>query len=281
MPTLTITKSYDDGSVLTEAHLDAIKDSIEAFVNSTKLDSDNIQAGGVSAANLASNSVVAAKIDTGAVETAKLADGAVTTLKIADDNITTDKLADDSVTADKIADDSVTTDKIADSNITTDKIADSNVTTAKIAAANVTNAKLANPNYAVSGASGTFDTTSSSYTDVTNLSVSITTVANRHVEIGLIPSSEGASIVGFFNAGVDQFCEGTLAILEDGNAIAEIRLSTYAVTTNLAGFGPGSVRHVRIAPSAGSHTYKVQIRATVGTSARAAVYHCRLYVREV
>ncbi len=48
MPTLTITKTYQDGNVLTEADLDNIKDSIETFINVTKLDDDNLQDNGIS-----------------------------------------------------------------------------------------------------------------------------------------------------------------------------------------------------------------------------------------
>ncbi|MCK5016134.1 MAG: tail fiber protein [Candidatus Peribacteraceae bacterium] len=48
MPTLTVTKSYADNTVLTEAQLDAMKTSLETFFNSTKIDDDNIQIGGIS-----------------------------------------------------------------------------------------------------------------------------------------------------------------------------------------------------------------------------------------
>lgn len=43
MPTLTVTKTYANGNVLTETDLDNIKDSIQTFINTTKLDADNIQ----------------------------------------------------------------------------------------------------------------------------------------------------------------------------------------------------------------------------------------------
>lgn len=48
----------------------------------------------------------------GGVSTAKLADGSVTTSKIADSNVTTGKIADSNVTTDKIADSNVTKSKI-------------------------------------------------------------------------------------------------------------------------------------------------------------------------
>jgi len=103
MATLTITKNYDDNTLLTEAHLDKFIDDPETFI--TKI------------ANLA---VTTAKINTGAVTAAKLADSSGTD-----------------------ADRSVTSDHIKDLNVTTAKINDSAVTTAKLAANAVTNAKLA------------------------------------------------------------------------------------------------------------------------------------------
>lgn len=82
MPTLTITRDYADGQVLTEAQLDAANDSIETFVNVTGLGSDNIQ----------DNSIGAAEIQTSAITEVKIAADAVTTNKIADATITEAKL---------------------------------------------------------------------------------------------------------------------------------------------------------------------------------------------
>lgn len=48
MPVLTILKTYANGNVLTEADLDNIKNSIETFLNVTKIDDSNIQADGIS-----------------------------------------------------------------------------------------------------------------------------------------------------------------------------------------------------------------------------------------
>lgn len=85
MPNLNITRNYQDLQILTEQHLDDQNDSIETFINTTKLDSTNIQTGGVSSDNLAASSVTTAKIDTAAVTTAKIDDLAVTEAKLATD----------------------------------------------------------------------------------------------------------------------------------------------------------------------------------------------------
>lgn len=55
MPTLSITKTYQDGDILLEADLDNIRNDITDFFNTTKIDSDNIQAGGVGASNIGIN----------------------------------------------------------------------------------------------------------------------------------------------------------------------------------------------------------------------------------
>lgn len=47
MPTLSITKSYADGDVLLESDLDSIRSSLLTFLNTTKIDSDNIQDDGI------------------------------------------------------------------------------------------------------------------------------------------------------------------------------------------------------------------------------------------
>lgn len=72
MPTLSTTRNYADNTTLTEAQLDAAFDSIETFVNTTKLGSDN----------LAALSVGSDQIQTSAVTTAKIAADAVTRAKI-------------------------------------------------------------------------------------------------------------------------------------------------------------------------------------------------------
>jgi hypothetical protein len=43
MPQLSISKTYADGTTLFESDLDNIKDGLETFINTTKLDGENIQ----------------------------------------------------------------------------------------------------------------------------------------------------------------------------------------------------------------------------------------------
>lgn len=122
MSTITITKSYDDGTLLEETDLDSFKNNTETFLNTTKLTDDNIQNAGITASEkLQDGSITAANIASNAVQEANIASSAVTTVTIND-------LA-------------VTTAKIPDSAITTAKIADSGVGTADFNAGSVTYAK--------------------------------------------------------------------------------------------------------------------------------------------
>lgn len=134
MASLSTTRNYADGEVLVQADLDAFLDDIETFLNTTKLNDDNIQNSGITGST---------KLLNQSVSESKLATGSVTTLKLGTDAVTTTKIADDAVTTAKILDANVTTAKIADSAVTTAKILDANVTTAKMANDSVTAAILA------------------------------------------------------------------------------------------------------------------------------------------
>lgn len=62
MATLSITKQYDDGITPTDTQIAAIQTSIETFVNNTKLNEDNIQAGGIGTASLGTGCVTRDKL---------------------------------------------------------------------------------------------------------------------------------------------------------------------------------------------------------------------------
>jgi hypothetical protein len=197
MPTLTVTKNWDDNTTLTEAQLDDIKNSIETWANTTKLDSTNIQSGGISADNIASSAV----------------------------------------------------------------------TTAKINANAVTRAKLEAVGQQVSSSSGTDSITASSYTDVTNLSVSITTTG-RPVVAQLIGSGSATAFVGLVGT------EGAVQLLRGATTVDE-----QSIAVNSSGrYPPGSFQFFDT-PGAGTYTYKIQGKVVVGTSVD--FYNLKLVVREL
>ncbi len=68
-----VTKTYDDGTDLTEAQLDTAFSSIETLINTTQLGTENLQAGAVDDTILASSSVSTAKVQSAAITLAKLA----------------------------------------------------------------------------------------------------------------------------------------------------------------------------------------------------------------
>jgi hypothetical protein len=83
MATLSVTRDYNDGDALTEAQLDSAFDSIETFLNTTKINADNLQDGAVTSDKIGATAVSTAKLANGAVTTAKIEDAAITKAKLA------------------------------------------------------------------------------------------------------------------------------------------------------------------------------------------------------
>lgn len=143
MPSLSTTRTYDNGEILLQTDTDAFIDDIEAIVNTTKLDSDNFQDSGITASSkFIDATITEPKLGTSCVETVNIADDAVTDDKLAadcagagliqdgngalevnDDNSTVElntdtlRVKDSGITAAKIADDAITADKVADNSI--------------------------------------------------------------------------------------------------------------------------------------------------------------------
>lgn len=82
MPTLTITKTYVNGNILTQNDLDNAFNSVSTFINTTKLDSNNIQLGGLLGTNLANGTISIANMGSASVGAPQLASSAVTTAAI-------------------------------------------------------------------------------------------------------------------------------------------------------------------------------------------------------
>jgi hypothetical protein len=304
--TLSTTRNYNDGEVLVEADLDAFLDDIETFLNTTKINDDNIQASGITGSTkLLNQSVTAAKLATDSVETAKIAASAVTTAKIADLNVTTGKLAADAVTSAKIADDqidsehyvdgsidtahiaddAVTADKLAadasvDANraVTTDHIRDAAVTTAKINNAAVTPAKQST--YYASGTISTGTWVSNSTTPTAKTMSSITSYA-RPVrvtlyagKISLQEDSSGSSIT--FTVDL-QYSSDNASWATVRSAWAEMT-SGDGVLTSMSFDGNsastdtiGALVHIHSSPTAGTAYYRLLGTLDVGSGDTATI----------
>lgn len=154
------------------------------------------------------------------------------------------------------------------------------VSAGKIQDGVVTNPKLAALGQQISGSSGAFTTTSTSFIDVTNLSVTIT-VTGRPVYIGLIAATNNSSGVTIEpSTGAQTLVFGIIRILKDGSLIASgqwnisgASSTLLSLTTSLAGFC-----YIDLA-SAGTYTYKIQAEA--GTSSRITIGNTRLIVYEL
>lgn len=155
----------------------------------------------------------------------------------------------------------------AANSVTTAKIADDAVTTAKILDGAITAAKLAALNYQLSSSSGSYSLTgTTSITDVTNLSVSITTTG-RPVFVGLISDGTGVqSTIVYSDTQVQlspelYFYRGATNISTQSFAQRVGGSSVYSFT----GVPVSAVSHIDI-PSAGTHTYKFSVRSTASTA---------------
>lgn len=162
---------------------------------------------------------------------------------------------------------------IPNGSVTNAKLGNLAVTAAKIAASTITVDKMApmasgttvaSNGFAISNNSSTFTSSASSYTDVTNLSVTITTTG-RPVFVGMIGVG---GILEVINGG-GTFATATYRILRDGATdIAHYQMKTSvtgasAVTLDLP---PSSVWSIDLVP-AGTYTYKIQVIVASGSSA--------------
>jgi len=138
--------------------------------------------------------------------------------------------------------------------------------------------------FAVSGSCGSFTTTSSTYVDVTNLSVQLETTG-KPVELKLINNGSGRASFGI-QADFDVFTIGTayFAFRNASTVIAEYEMS-FSATQNLDGLTfklPASALSHIDAAAAGTYTYFLQAKLVSGTGgATVYVSNCVLTAYEL
>lgn len=222
MPTLSITKSYADSTILSESDLDNIKTSIETFMNTTKLDASNIQDGAITADLIAA-----------AVAGNGLAGGAGTALSVNVDGSTIEINSD----------------------------------TLRVKDGGITQVKQGAMAYDVS-ASTTSTITSTSYVNVTNLSVEITTTG-RPVLLMLTGGSNSA--IGAQDSATEP--EVTIAFRRSNdNFVGDDNLVSEMVYEGKAGSSSGMAIPASafnridfsVVGSADTYQYKVQAKVASG-----------------
>lgn len=200
---------------------------------------------------------------TGAIGNAYDVDGS--TLEVSSNSL---RVKDAGISAAKLATDAVETAKIKDLNVTTAKLADGSVTPGKKAALG----------QQVSSSSGAFTTSSSSFVDVTNMQVTITTTG-RPVLIAIVP--DGAytgSNASTLKSSSSSTTASTfhLQVLRDATSVGVVQqLMSANVTVN----SPSTPIFLDTV-AAGTYTYKVQMKMVSGDSV-VGVSYVKLVVFEL
>lgn len=172
--------------------------------------------------------------------------------------------------------------QIKDSGVVTAKINNSAVTTVKIADGAVTPAKLSALGEQLSLSCSNYSTTSTSYIDVTNLSVALTTTG-RPVVLELVADGSGnGSFVGV-SATTTSNCSAFISFARVGVTIAEQIVSFDGLTGSDGSFVPSSsVRHTVTGLAAGTYTFRVQtkVAGTAGTP-EVKIFYAKLLAYEI
>jgi len=234
--------NFSDGDVLTASQLNGEFNNVICGVNS------------INNAQIATNDAIApSKLSAVIAGDVLERDASTGALSVKADDVGVEisggnvALKDDGVTAAKIADDAVDTAQIVDDAVTTAKIVDDAVTQAKLGAAN----------YGISSDCNTYTYSGTSYADITNLSVTITTTG-RPVVVKLIGNANDSYVQ--VSRTTASTTSATLQFLEDGSAPQEQGMWSLVspAPTSLSVLIPTSAFQGFFVPAAGSHTYKVQ-----------------------
>jgi hypothetical protein len=171
-------------------------------------------------------------------------------------------------------------DCITSESVTTTQIDDGTIATVDIANNAITPAKMSTSNHSISTDCVSFATTSTSYVDITNLSVSITT-SGRPVEAFLIPKDASYGNVSILGNGGVTLASGAVKLLRGAVNVGELTLSTggSGLTDPYVVFPASTVRFFD-APVAGTYTYKLQ-GSVVNASYSLGCGQSRLVVREL
>jgi hypothetical protein len=165
-------------------------------------------------------------------------------------------------------------DCITDESITSTQIDDGTIVNSDISGtAAILRSKLATPNYAISSSSGSFSSCNTTETDVTNLSVSLTTTGGL-VEAYLVPATSSDSSVSI--TGSDSVHSGNFYLKRNTTFVGQHLIESFSGYILRI---PSSVIRYFDTPTAGTYTYKITCQR--GTNDTFAINHVRLVVREL
>jgi hypothetical protein len=186
----------------------------------------------------------------------------------------------------QIKDLGVTTAKINASAVTTAKIADGNITTVKILDGNVTQAKRASLGLQESTAIAAWSTASTSYVNVTNLTITITTTG-RPLFIALMPSD---TTTGFntghvyaqaaASAGWDCFIQFYNSTSLAAVYTSEVGVASISGTNQIVRVPSSSFWCIVPSLAAGTYTF-VTRNAVTGTSASCFINYTKMIAYEL
>jgi hypothetical protein len=152
---------------------------------------------------------------------------------------------------------------MAANSVDSSQLVSSSVTTTKIADANVTKAKLAALGQQVSSSCGSFSSTSGTKTDVTNLTVTITTTG-RPVMLVMQSDGTGGGNILYNTQGLAGGFLGNLYFIRGSTTIATSTVSNSIVSVSQAiRIPPASFNFIDVV-GAGTYTYKVQVDVASG-----------------
>lgn len=175
----------------------------------------------------------------------------------------------------------IQTASINDQAVTAAKIANGAITTTQISAtAGILKTQLVSLGQQVSASSGNFGTTNNSFVDVTNLSVTITTTGRPVAFLLIADGSANTPLIGATSSGNVAGCVFTLNDVGAGTILAggPVLSSTFTTPTAV-NIPPPGLFHVQ-SVAAGTHTYKIQLRAS-NVASSALCYYMKLMVYEL
>jgi hypothetical protein len=171
----------------------------------------------------------------------------------------------------------------SDDTVSTVKIQNLAVTSAKLADGAVTNAKKGAPNFVESGIAPNFGSTSTSYVNVTNMSLSFTTTG-RLLEFGLNPTNSASHRIQLLTASSTSGLLGFMQFYNDTStsSICEIPIGNEypSSSTFYTIHAPCGGIRAFAQPAAGTYTFRLRIRVN-STSMNLVLDQVKMFVREL